>query len=194
MPDEARVEGLTITRNGQLVDPIGWNRDLPVDGGTYVIAGKAPGFEAWSTKVTVANARDKQSVNVPRFRAIGEAPSTGTLDAGAVDTERRPGGRSRSPAVAMWAVGGLAVTGGVAMELVARSTHDDARASMINQERHDLTSAATRYRRIGVALDVAGLVAIAGGAYFWRRAGHRPVAVTAAVTADQAQLVISGIY
>ncbi|MBZ0231340.1 MAG: hypothetical protein K8M05_03250, partial [Deltaproteobacteria bacterium] len=69
VPADANVEGLVITRNGAPVDEAEWNTDIPIDGGEYVLEGKAPGFEAWSTKIVVGPANDKRSVNVPRFRA-----------------------------------------------------------------------------------------------------------------------------
>ena len=68
--DEARVPGLVITRNGVNVDSAFWNRGAPVDGGEYVIAGRAPGHEEWSTKVTVAPEGGKVSVEVPRLEEL----------------------------------------------------------------------------------------------------------------------------
>ena len=108
VPDEARVDGLVVTRNGEMIEPDLWNRDLPVDGGSYVVAGKAPGYEAWSTTVTVDNAGDKESVNVPRFRALPDAPPPVQAPA----TARR---RSTA-AVSLWAVGGVALAAGVSAE------------------------------------------------------------------------------
>ncbi len=87
VPDESRIDGLSITRNGTVVDPLTWNRALPVDGGVYVIEGKAPGHEPWQTRVTVKDALDKQSVDVPKFKS---APTPDpVVDAGA-DAARRP--------------------------------------------------------------------------------------------------------
>jgi hypothetical protein len=51
--DESRVEGLRLTRNGKPFDPALWNRALPVDGGDFIIAGRAPGHEAWQTAAHV---------------------------------------------------------------------------------------------------------------------------------------------
>src|SRR5688500_10146298 len=70
VPDESRIDGMTITRNGEPVDQLTWNRALPVDGGEYVIEGKAPGHEPWSTRVTIDAEKDKGSVDVPRFKAL----------------------------------------------------------------------------------------------------------------------------
>jgi hypothetical protein len=70
VPDESRVPDLVVTRDGTAVDPAEWNRAIPVDGGEHVIAGRAPGHEAWSTKITVSPTLDKQAVEVPRFKEL----------------------------------------------------------------------------------------------------------------------------
>jgi hypothetical protein len=70
VPDESRVDGLSLTRNAVAVDPLLWNRAIPVDGGTYVIAGHAPGHEEWSTTVEVPDEGGKISVEVPRFKDL----------------------------------------------------------------------------------------------------------------------------
>jgi hypothetical protein len=70
VPDQSRVDGLVVLRNGVELDPAMWNRALPVDGGEYEIVGKAPGREPWSARVTVAAERDHRSVEVPRFEAL----------------------------------------------------------------------------------------------------------------------------
>lgn len=72
VPDEARIEGLEITRNGKPLDAALWNRAVPVDGGEYVIAGRAPGHEEWSTRVMVAIELGKVTIDVPRFKAIAK--------------------------------------------------------------------------------------------------------------------------
>jgi hypothetical protein len=74
VPDDSRVGGLVVSRNGAALDPGMWNRSLPVDGGEYVIEGKAPGHEAWTTRVVVGVEGDRRSVEVPRFKALAPGP------------------------------------------------------------------------------------------------------------------------
>lgn len=69
VPDASRIEGLAITRNGVNLDPALWNRAMPVDGGTYVLVGKAPGHEGWSANITVGNEAAKARIEVPRFKS-----------------------------------------------------------------------------------------------------------------------------
>jgi hypothetical protein len=70
VPDDSRVAGLVVLRDGAAVDPAEWNHSIPADGGHHVVAGKAPGHESWSTTVELAAQNDKQAVEVPRFKAL----------------------------------------------------------------------------------------------------------------------------
>src|SRR5690349_16582572 len=49
VPDESRIPDLVVSRDGAPVDPAEWNRSIPADGGSHVIAGKAPGHESRCT-------------------------------------------------------------------------------------------------------------------------------------------------
>ena len=189
VPDEARVPGLIITRDGASLEADLWNRDIPVDGGKYVIAGKAPGFEAWSTTVTVASARDKQSVNVPRFRAVPTLPNEG------LKAEPAPARHKTTASVALWATGGVVLVAGVGAELWAQSTYADAKADMNNDRRHDLTSSATTRRRLGVSLDVAAIIVAGIGTYLWfSPTRERGLTVVPAVTRDSSHVTVAGWF
>lgn len=70
VPDESRLKGLVVYRDGDAVDPGLWNRAVPVDGGNHRIEAKAPGHEPWLTEVAVAAENDRQAVEVPRFKDL----------------------------------------------------------------------------------------------------------------------------
>lgn len=70
VPDESRVEGLIVLRDAQPVDPALWNRGIPVDGGRYVVSGRAPGHEEWATTIEVPVEGAKITVEVPRFKEL----------------------------------------------------------------------------------------------------------------------------
>jgi hypothetical protein len=119
VPDDARVDGLTVTRNGVTVEPMLWNRAVPIDGGTYTIAGSAPGHEIWQTTIEVAPNGDKVSVEVPRFKSIkvlvpppGESQPTFT-------------GR-RKVALGLAGVGLAALASGVVLSVQAKGLEEDA--------------------------------------------------------------------
>jgi hypothetical protein len=138
VPDESRIDGLVVSRNTVPVDAALWNRAIPLDGGTYVIAGRAPGHEEWSTTVVVAKESAKVTVDVPKFKELGklvpspEQPAQPSKPAEPVD-EAVPQSPStftpkRKAAIGIGAVGVLAVGSGVLLGLQAKGYEDDAYA------------------------------------------------------------------
>lgn len=73
--EQDRAPGLVLTRNGMEFEPMLWNRALPVDGGDYVLAAEAPGYEAWQKTIHVPVEGAKLSVEVlPLTKASAEEP------------------------------------------------------------------------------------------------------------------------
>lgn len=123
VPDESRIAELVVTRDGVAVDAAEWNRAIPVDGGTHVIAGKAPGHEPWSTQVKVAPEQDHQGVEVPKFKELPKLAHVGAVVTPSTFTKRRK--------VALGIAGGGVLIAGVALGfgLDARGLRDDALAA-----------------------------------------------------------------
>jgi hypothetical protein len=183
VPDESRVDGLTITRNGDPVDPGTWNRALPVDGGEYVIEGKAPGHEPWATRVTVNIERDKQSVDVPKFKAV-KLPDPNTVNpegdgsGGPVEEPDEPidtggGGMSgkRKAAIGV-GVGGVVLLGVAGyFELNARSKYDDSVAEPDDVRQDELFDDAVSSRKIAIGAGIAGGVCVGVAAFLWFTGG-----------------------
>lgn len=170
VPDDVRVDGLTITRDGQPVDPAEWNRKMPIDGGRHTVVAGAPAHEPWSTTVEVDRARDEASITVPSFRALP------------VRTRDRATGLTgrRKLAIAGWAVGAAALGGALALELAARSSYDDAKAATTNPDRVAAYDTANDRRLYsGVALGV-GVAAVAAGTVLWLT-GRRSESIEVAV-------------
>lgn len=72
VPEASRVDGLVIKRDGEAVDTALWNQGVPVDIGSYMVSGEAPGHEPWSTRVDVRADGTKLGVEVPRFKQLRE--------------------------------------------------------------------------------------------------------------------------
>jgi hypothetical protein len=72
--DAHRLPGLTITRDGQLLDAETWNRGAPIDGGEHAITASAPGHATWTTTVTVPLELGRVRVEVPRLDDLPPAP------------------------------------------------------------------------------------------------------------------------
>lgn len=177
--DDSRVEGLTISRNGLAIDPAVWNRAIPVDGGHYVITGKAPGVEPWSHDVQIGAEGDHASVNVPRFQtarirqpAPERAPTVrpaievgaATVRSTAVATSPRP----RWLAIGFTGGALLALGGAVGFEFAARASYDRyQRSADITPALYD--EAITRHH-IAQGLAVVGIASAAVATYCWLRA------------------------
>ncbi len=138
VPDESRVDGLALTRNSAPIDPALWNRSIPVDGGTYVIAGHAPGHEEWSTTVEVPKEGGKISVEVPRFKdltklmtPVAVQPKPDQPAAVARPEQPAPEGGSmfttrRKIAIGVGGVGVAAIAAGIVFGIQAQGDKDDA--------------------------------------------------------------------
>lgn len=143
VPDESRVPGLVVMRDGLELDPGQWNRAVPLDGGAHVITGKAPGHEPWQTTVELGLEADKRSVEVPRFKvlpalvspvrpqATPAEPMAVTLEAEREPTGAEPSTWSSRRKVALGvAAGGVVAAGaGIGFGLAARSARSDALAT-----------------------------------------------------------------
>jgi tetratricopeptide (TPR) repeat protein len=124
VPDESRIDGLVLTRNGKPLDPGLWNRAVPVDGGTYKISGKAPGHEEWWTIVDVPTDAGKVSVDVPRFKELAKLIAPPAIIADEVHVGRMT--RRRQLAIGVAGIGVVALVAGIALGSQARGRQSDA--------------------------------------------------------------------
>lgn len=174
VPDEVRVEGLVVLRDGVQIDPGAWNRALPIDGGKHQISGRAPGHETWTTTVEMQPEGDKQSVEVPRFKAIRNPTGGKTV---VIDrTSPSMFTPKRKIAVGVAAGGVVAIAAGAFLGMRARSLADDAEARCPDDDEctlADVTAAESLSRdahRTAQFADVAfgvGIAAIGTGAVLW---------------------------
>jgi len=161
VPDPARIDGLTITRDGQPVDQAEWNHAIPVDGGTWKIEGTAPGHDTWSTTVTVGEEKDRQAVTVPRLRG-----ASGGSDRDGVDRRSRFNGK-RKVALGLGAVGVAGVVAGTLLYVQATGIYDDAKQAPALADRERLTGDANaRYLQAQLGWGL-GAAAIGGAAVLW---------------------------
>jgi hypothetical protein len=165
VPDESRVSGLVITRDGHNVDPMLWNRAIPVDGGKIVIAGQAPGHEEWQTTVDVPVEHGNAHVEVPKFKELAKLappPPSNPVPAPQLVVTAPPSPPSNALAYGL-AGGGAAVgIAAIVLEMSSRSNISDARNVCPN----DLHCSEPAYSQAKSLLDSAALrrdLAIAGG-------------------------------
>lgn len=190
VPDEVRIEGLVVLRDGVQLDPGAWNRALPVDGGKHTISGRAPGHETWSTTVEMEPENDRKSVEVPRFKAIRNPAGGGktvVIDrtAPSMFTPRR------KIAVGVAAGGVVAIAAGAFLGVRARGLDDDAQRTCPPSDctipemmaAEELSADAAR---TAIYADVAfgvGIAAVATGAVLWFTSKPPPPTADAAAPA-----------
>lgn len=180
VPDESRIDGLVIKRNGTPLDPVLWNRAAPVDGGTYSISGEAPGHEPWTTTVEVEAEKAKASVEVPKFKELRKLIDDGAADSDseADEVDEAPPGMfttRRKIAIGVGAAGLVAAGAGVILGIGANRLSDDAFALCPDPDRpcsdaakaqDTLDRAHDRALYANIAYGVAG-AAIIGAAVLW---------------------------
>ena len=196
VPAEAEIDGLSITLNGKPVTKAEWNRRFPVDGGEYKIEGKAPAHEPWSTTIRIADAKDIQSVTLPRFHP---ATSDGLAQSNQSRTE--PGntmsGR-RKAAIGAWAAGVVGLGVGLAFELSARSAYDESVSELTDYGRQqELYESANNKRLVAGVAAGAGAAAIGVGVILWLTGTSdsvRTMTIAPHVTTDRTELVVVGRF
>lgn len=197
--DESRIDGLLVYRDDDPVDPAEWNRKSPVDGGTYKITGKAPGHEPWSATATVGAERDVQSVDVPRFKALPDAPP----DEGAEDRGPPPppaGGMSgkRKAAIGLGAVGVAAGIGAVVLEVTARGIYSDSEAEPDDDKQQDLYDQANSRRLYAQIAGGVAVAAVGTAAVLWftgkPSSGERAATITPILGSDRAGFAFTGRF
>jgi hypothetical protein len=185
--DDSRLAGLTLTWNGQPLDRSSWNRPLPVDGGDFVIAGHAPGYDDWQTVAHVAVERARVSVDVPRLKqlplpgpqvtmlpASGQAPATTAVAHPTTLSIATDAGRPGRPklVIALAIAGVVGVGAGVGLELESRSIENQANKACPgtmcgNQHAVDLNAEARRDAIVAIIGFAVGGAAIAGASLLW---------------------------
>jgi hypothetical protein len=219
--DEARVDGLALSRNGRPLDAGLWNRAVPVDGGAYVIGGQAPGHEEWNTTVAVPFERGKVSVEVPKFKEMvkliaPEPPPQGpsaapvTASSGLAARPTASSGRlstRRLAAIGAAGAGVIALGTGVVLGVQARARRNDAFALCPDpalpcgeSTRANALVSTSHTRALGADLGfgVAAAAAITAGVLWLtgapESAGPGRLGVAPAVTTHEASVTVMGSF
>jgi hypothetical protein len=190
VPDDSRVDGLAIKRNGIAVDEALWNQRVPVDPDEYTISGEAPGCKPWSTTVVVKTKSKK--VEVPTLekqpepkhtKSRREARSTAAEDgepSGArdrdADVEVRPAPSrwtgKRKLSLVLTAVGIAAAGAGIGFGVHANhlESQSDTLCDQRTCHQQDAVTLNQSARHYALAADIgfaAGGTAVVGAAVLW---------------------------
>ncbi len=204
VPDESRVEGLVITRNGAEIDSGLWNRAIPIDGGSYAISASAPAHEAWTTTIDIAPEGASVTVDVPKFKAITvitkELEPEHEADVVAAPAPASFTGR-RKLGIGIGAAGLVGLGLGVVLGLQASGFDQDASdlcptltGCAAAEEANALVDKA-RQRALfaNVSYAVGGAAVIAAAVLWFTGAPEHP-AVTPLVTASSVGLDVAGRF
>lgn len=173
--DDSRVDGLTLTRNGHAIDPALWNRAVPIDGGAYAIAGRAPGHDEWSTTALVPVEQGRINVEVPRFKDLKRLVTPAVTEVPDEDPPVRSRFTPRRKLAIGIGAGGLAAAiGGTVLHVIGNARERDAFALCPQRTACADAAAANALvqsgRRFTIASRVAfgvGAAAIATAGYLW---------------------------
>lgn len=194
VPKESDIDGLSLSRNDVDVAEGTWNRAIPVDGGTYVVTGRAPGHEPWSTTVTVPTEKGRVSVDVPRFKEVSKLIGVETGGRGDERARSSFTGK-RKVAIGIGAVGVVALGAGIAMGLQAKDYETQAKDlcpttscganAAEGNELGDKARQRAMFANIGYG---TAAVAIGAAAVLWLTGAPRRASVSPSVSATSARL------
>lgn len=169
VPPAARVDGLTVHRDGKEVDAAGWDVAVPVDPGPHEIEGRAPGRRAWSTRVEARAGGETVEVAIPTL-----APDEPADTPAPPPSEPDAGDARRTLALVAAGVGVLGVAVGSYAGLRAMSLRDDADRSCggpaplpCPREGVDAADRARTFGDVSTVAFVVGAAGLVGGAVLW---------------------------
>lgn len=204
VPEEARVPGLVIKRDGEELTSAIWGTPLPVDAGTRKIEATAEGYLPFSTDIALTDGT-AQKVAIPKLEVdpnYQKQPETAPTPATAEDRGTDPGKTQR---IIGYVVGGVGIVGigvGTYFGIDAINKNNDAHSN--NQCNSTGTSCTeTAYdqieaaRRSGTASSVAigvGAAALVGGFVLVITAPKASTQVALSPRYDGASVVFSGKF
>jgi len=208
---DARADGLTISRNGQVVDPALWNRAQPVDGGDYVILARAPGRADWRSTARVATSGAKVRIEVPRLdepTGLTSPTAQPVATAGAGEAGRSSALLTSRRKLAIGVAGASVVSivvGGI-LGNAANGKHDDAfrlcpepakPCDDAPQARALIQVAQRRALEANVAFGIAAASAVAAGVLWFTGAPDTEsmrVAVVPGASPSETRVVVMGRF
>ncbi len=203
---DAKLPGLEIKLDGEVVLPGTWGSALPLDGGHYKLAATAPNAKPWATELDLAIEHDAKVIDVPKLSTLDHPAA---LDVPVVAREKpidqAPSTHGEVPAHAhtgavVATVAAVVLAGGaIGFELWGRGLLDDARKEPDNMRQSSLYDDANTRHYVAQGLGVAAVAVTGVAIYLWIRGSHDPKAESAALVvpsigADHIGLTFSRSY
>lgn len=167
VPSEIRADGMSVTRDGALVNEALWDQKVPVDPGTYVIRIEAPGHETKEIRIEVPKKRDDIQITAPALskKSTPEPPDTTPDPTG--DTTDSGDGTSSGTQIDVST--GDSGAGSASGDLAERITPTSPRSGAMR----DASSGLPTGRKIALASGAVGIAALATGAVFGLQASSK---------------------
>jgi hypothetical protein len=182
VPQEARVRGLVVRRNGLELGSAQWDLPVPVDIGVYTVSAEAPGRQPWQFEVPIqedgASAELAIPVLAPLAAPLVAAPPPEPLPAGLLTVPAPRQAELEAPRSTPWQWAGIATAGvgaaglGVSgvFALVAADKDRDSGCndgSCPTQHGETLNQSARQYGDFATATFVFGALLVGGGAVLY---------------------------
>lgn len=179
--ENSAIADVSVLRDTTAVPKEVWGVAVPVDGGSYLIKVRAPGYVEWQNKVSVENEKDSAKVDVPPLVKDESAPvepppipptATAPRVTPPPPTEDKPpssdGSTQRTIGVVVGGVGVVGIGIGALFGFRAISKNSDAKevcdgAACGDQKGVDLTDDAKSAATISNIAFGAGFACLAGG-------------------------------
>lgn len=184
--EAATMQGVEVRRDGVPLKPAEIGTPSPLDPGTHVIEGSAPGHRTWSARVVLASSGNVE-VTVPPLELVAPGQENTPPPAPA---PADPASSAQRTVGVLVLGGGIALIGvGAVFGVMAGATNADALASCntqieptrCSQRGLDLTDDARTQALLSTIFLVAGGAAVVSGAVLWLTAPVK-VAPTASAT------------
>lgn len=205
--ENAALPEFKVTRGKLLVPQAAWGTGVPVDPGSLRIEASAPGFEPWTTTLTIAPEADQQTVQIPRLVPSRASPaSKQPAGASEAQAEAEPRGAETQRTVGL-VLGGLGVLGlgtGTYFGLRAIAKNGDAAALCGGGTRCSTPEGETRSDEALHAATLAnvgfiggGVLLASGAALFFLAPSSRPamgLRLSPVLTAQRAGVWVAGDF
>jgi hypothetical protein len=148
-----------VTRDGVTLDEAIWGTTLPVDPGDHLVRAEAPGYEPWSTSVSITRRGDTVTVKVPKLSAtaVVEKPQPERLPVEPDKPAPHASGGGHGLALGMLIGGAVVGLAGGGLMLYERQVTQDPKISA-----PDYNNAQTPWK-LGLIAAIAGGAAGAAG-------------------------------
>jgi serine/threonine-protein kinase len=164
VPDEARVSGLVISRDGRSVDATLWGTAVPVDPGRASIEARAPGRQSFRRALDVAAGKSETLVlPVLAPRDTGTGPDT--------EATSSSGGSSRTLGIVLVGVGAVGLGVSTFFGFRARSKYQDSKQHCLSSDENqcepqgiELRDEARTSGNVATISGLFGLAAVTAGA------------------------------